>query len=457
MHFSYRHAILQNMSSENWYKLDNAAKIMPGTVRGADTRVFRIVCELTEEIDPEVLQIALEEAVREFPYFNCVLRKGLFWYYLDVSRLCPVVEEDHLPACSAIYRSGRRNLLYRVSYYGCRINLEMFHALADGTGGFRFLRRIVINYLRQKYDIAAGNREDRSSVSERAADDFNKYYSTAKGTESMLSKMRKRSFQLKGLRDPLRRSHLIEGRVSAAKFMAAAHSYNTTAGVLMAAIYIKAVLDSMSLRDIKRPIVITVPVDLRRYFPSVTARNFFGVVNVEYMPKRLDDSLDDIIAFTEKAFKELLTKENILATMNSGTNYEHNIGIKIVPLVIKELGVSSIGFLAKKGVTATVSNLGIIKLPESFEGYVKQFSAFMSSAKMQVTIATYKDNMVFGFCSSFEESPVILNFFRILSDFGLSAVIASNDSDILPEKPVKQKKQKQEKKEKLQKAKRPKA
>ena len=57
----------------NWYKLDNAAKIVPSTARGANTRVFRLTCELKEKVFGDVLQTALDETIEEFPFFNCVL------------------------------------------------------------------------------------------------------------------------------------------------------------------------------------------------------------------------------------------------------------------------------------------------------------------------------------------------------------------------------------------------
>ena len=42
--------------SNNWYKLDNAAKIVPSTAKGANTRVFRLTCQLTEQVDEDILQ-----------------------------------------------------------------------------------------------------------------------------------------------------------------------------------------------------------------------------------------------------------------------------------------------------------------------------------------------------------------------------------------------------------------
>ena len=41
--------------NDRWYELDNAAKIIPSTTVGADTRVFRICCELREEVREDIL------------------------------------------------------------------------------------------------------------------------------------------------------------------------------------------------------------------------------------------------------------------------------------------------------------------------------------------------------------------------------------------------------------------
>ena len=37
------------------------------------------------------------------------------------------------------------------SYYGARINVEMFHAISDGNGGMVFLKTLVHNYLPVSY------------------------------------------------------------------------------------------------------------------------------------------------------------------------------------------------------------------------------------------------------------------------------------------------------------------
>ena len=152
----------------NWYKLDNAAKIIPSTAKGANTRVFRLCCELREEVDRDTLQQALDHTIEEFPFFNCVLHRGMFWYYLEDSNLQAVVEEENTPACMPLYIPGKKNLLYKVNYFGKRINLEMFHVLADGTGAFMFFKSLIIRYLQIRHQLSEDIKPiDEFSVEEK--------------------------------------------------------------------------------------------------------------------------------------------------------------------------------------------------------------------------------------------------------------------------------------------------
>ena len=66
-----------------WRKLDNAALAFPLVTGKNDTRVFRFYCQLKEEVNGEILQAALDQTMEKYPLFQAVLRKGLFWFYLE--------------------------------------------------------------------------------------------------------------------------------------------------------------------------------------------------------------------------------------------------------------------------------------------------------------------------------------------------------------------------------------
>ena len=416
--------------NQNWYRLDNAATIVPSSARGYDTRVFRMVCELKDEVDPEALQEAMNETAEEFPHFNVYLRKGFFWYYLDGTDERVKVEEEHEPALKAIYLPGRRNLLYRAGYFGRRINLEMFHVLTDGTGGFAFFKRLLLNYFRlvkgvKLEDAALGD----SSVAESANDAFDRFYSSQKKRSQLDEWTKIRAYQIKSPKNPNFRSHLAEGVVSASSFLELAHRMNTTAGVLITALYIKAVMNTMSLQDRHRPIVIGVPVNLRQYFPSATTRNFFGSIAVGFLPERYDGNFDALLSEVKKSFAAQLTKESIQDTMNSYSELTHMAFIKLLPLFLKDMGIQYFSAKTRRGMTSTVSNVGRITMPPEITPYIDHFSAFMSTFNLQLCVLTFEDRLSIGSVSVYEDPSVMMEFFRSLTAYGLQVELGTNDCD----------------------------
>jgi NRPS condensation-like uncharacterized protein len=422
------------VTDQKWYKLDNAAKIIPSTERGADTRVFRLTCELKEEVDGDVLQSALERTIDEFPHFNCYLQRGLFWYYLEQSRTMKAqVSEDHLPALSAIYERGRKNLLYRVSYFHRKINLEMYHVLTDGAGGFVFLKELAANYLIEKYHIdASGAQEDSSSVREKATDAFDRFYTKNKKHASAMSKVMSthtKAYQLKGELDPNLRIHMIEGCVSVKKYLDLCHRYHATLAVFTTSLVIEGIIRSMRTRDRKKPIVVTVPVNLRNYFQTGTTRNFYGVISVMYRPERYDGKLESVIGDVGQSFHDQLTEDRITETMNTYSALEHNWAVKVIPLQLKDVGISGINYLRKKEVTTSVSNVGRVTMPEEFIPYIDRFSSFMSTQTVQMCVSSFRDRLVFGFTSAYLQPVSVMNFMRRLSELGLDVELSTNDFD----------------------------
>ena len=424
--------------SGKWYKLDNAATIVPSTAKGADTRVFRLCCELMEEIDPFVLQQALDETSVEFPHLNKVLRKGMFWYYLDDTPVTPIVEKDVLPPCAPLYYPGRRGLLYRVVYYRNRISLEMFHVLADGMGAMIFFKRLITSYLSIAHGLTAPEQTDTSSAFEKTDDAFDHFYEKGRGSSQLGQMAATKAYRITGELDENFETHIVEAVVSAKAFSNLARKYNTTAGVLSASLLIETLVSGMKRHDRKYPVVISVPVNLRSFFPSETTRNFFGVINVKYHAKETGQGgakelLETIIEAVKKSFDEQLQVDNVRATMNSYSSFQHNIAVKMVPLFIKDLGIGYISGITEKGVTATLSNLGRITMPDEFTPYINLISAFMATPNMQICISSFGDKMVFGASSAFTEHNVMRAFLRRLTSLGLDVTIATNDYDIQEE------------------------
>ena len=66
-----------------WDKLDNTANLFPVIAGESMTNVYRISLTLSEQINPELLQEALDIVLPKFDLFNVRLRTGVFWYYFE--------------------------------------------------------------------------------------------------------------------------------------------------------------------------------------------------------------------------------------------------------------------------------------------------------------------------------------------------------------------------------------
>ena len=75
--------------AQEWYKVDNVAKVFLATNTRRDPRVFRISCILQEEVDPALLNEALRVTAPEWPQFQVTLHRGLFWHYFESTDSCP--------------------------------------------------------------------------------------------------------------------------------------------------------------------------------------------------------------------------------------------------------------------------------------------------------------------------------------------------------------------------------
>ena len=420
--------------SRAWYKLDNAATIIPPTMEEADTRVFRLVCELKEDVDPEILQSALDEALKEYPHMNCCLRRGIFWFYLDEMKTLPKVEEERIQALKALYVPGTKRVLFRVSYFRNRINLEIFHVLADGTGGYAFLRKIVTGYLVMKHGLdTSGIQEDPSSVSEKQADAFRHFYDNSRqATERNFFRdlFPVKAYQLKGEKDENLKEHLIEVTVPTADMLDLAHRLGVTIGVLGTSIYVEAILKEMKHEDYGKPVVVSVPVNLRQFFPSYTTRNFFGTISVSFDPKLYDGTLESILPVIRKEFADKLTDEKIFYTMNTYSSLEHNRWIRFVPLFIKNFVVGRFTSAKYSSVTTSVSNVGRIAMPEICVPYIEKFSTFMACKTVFVCITSFGGHMVFGITTCYKKHQISLNFVRRLVELGIPVEVASNDYEL---------------------------
>lgn len=417
-------------TSRKWSRLDNAAKIFPPTTTARDPKVFRFACELYEEVEPDVLQRALDRTLERFSYYRSVLKKGLFWYYFEETGAQALVSEEVNPPCSPRYLPNRKQLLFEVTYFGRRINLEVFHALSDGTGALQFLRVLVGYYLSERHADELGPRVPDvgydASDSQMAADSFAKYHSRVR----VRRKKSPRAYLLRGDSLPENRLGVIEAIVPVGSVLPAAKAQGATVTQFLTALLVHSIHGEMSLREEKRPVVVSIPANLRNFFPSESSRNFFCIVNVRHDFSTQGTSFGEVLSNIKNEFTTLLTPENVTSAMNTYTSLGSNIATKLAPLVLKIPVLRIANRFSDSLVTAGLSNVGRVEMPEPYVKYIRLFDVFSSTGKLQLCMSSFRDNMVITFTSHLAGTEVQRRFVRALTALGIPAEVHSNLNEL---------------------------
>lgn len=410
-----------------WRSLDNAAKLFSAASSPKDTRVFRFYCELKEEVKEEILQEALNQTIQKYPVFLSVMRKGLFWHYLEKSELRPVVREEYKEPCSSLYVRDKKTLLFEVTYYEKRINFEVFHALTDGTGATEFLRELVKNYL---YLIHEENLEPVElsnqylTVKDQEDDSFSRYYDPDFPRKK---KKKIRAVQIKKGGKGYEELQINEASMSVKELLGIAREKKVSMSVLLTAAFICAIHEEMSRMQEKKPVILMVPVNLRKIFPSDSMLNFFGYIEPGYQFGGGKDSFEDVLEAVKLYFQENLSKEHMAGRMNELIAIEKHKILKWAPLELKNRCIRAGAKMAEQEVTAVLSNMSVVKMPEDYAQYIEKFGVYTSTNRTELCICSFQDMLSLGFTSRYDSTNIQRNFYRILKELGASVKVEEPD------------------------------
>ena len=410
-----------SINYNEWFKLDNAAKIFPAVSTERNSNVFRISAHLYENIQPAHLQAALEKIMPRFPSFAAKLRKGLFWYFLDHNANAPLIREESPYLYRKIHPQEERGFLFRVSYYQKRVSLEMFHTLSDGYGGIEFLKSLIFHYL----ELCGKNVKAQGMVKtanspyrlKEIEDSFFLNYE-----KSSLSEMKdEKAYNIPGVSFIHEGSGLILGQCKTDEIYALSKEHGCTVGEFITAVYINALINSRTdIVSSKKPLIIFVPVNLRKYYNSETLRNFSSFVKIRLPVYKKSYSFSEIVETVRAQMKAQLTKEVLSKRMSGPVSAEKKIYFRLVPLFIK-IPVLKLFYniLGEKLNTTSISNLGRLELPSSMIEYVDKFDLSTCATahnKINAAFGSYNGKFVISFTRSIMEADIIRAFFDFFKD-----------------------------------------
>ena len=415
--------------SIRWDKLDNTAHLFPVIAGESMTNVYRISVTLCEDVVAEILQEALDIVLPKFDVFNVRLRMGVFWYYFEENgKKAPRVVEESLFPCRQIQPNRNQSYLFRVTYYKKRINLEVFHVLTDGMGGFNFLRELTYQYLRlahpQLLDVTKDQLSEATSLNRE--DSFVNNYKQSKA--SGFKKEKAYILDLEKL--PKGEFGVMHGYMSVSQLKELSHRYGVSINEYLVSCYIWSIYsECLHGMTSKKPIRVAVPVNLRPFFDSVTTKNFFVMVSAEFLPDKTGYTFEEILEIVKESLSSQITKENLENLFSYSVSNQMNILMRPIPLFIKNMAINAVYTKSAYANTTTITNIGNLSVEEVYKPYIEMFHAFIAMSKGQSlkgTICSYGDTLVFTFTSIFSETRVQRAFFRQITKDGIDVSIETN-------------------------------
>lgn len=416
-----------------WYKLDLSAIVYPTLQRRDFSSVYRLSVVLKEEIDPQLLQQALDLTLPRFPTYKVAIRKGVFWRYLEPNnRPGPFVQPDIQNPCMPMHFRSNNRYLIRVYYFRNRISLEAHHSLGDGTGGMCLLQTLTATYLGllghritpSGFVLDINSRPDPEEL-----EDAYMRYANAKVCPPRPAE---KTYRIRGTKEPFYTLNIVDGIMSVSEVMAVAKKYGASITEYLNAVLLYALLQKQAQEFHLRlyPVRIAMPVNLRRFFPSKTLRNFITMVYPSIDPRLGAYTFEEIITQVHHYMRYYINEKFLRGDITTNAATQRNPVIRLVPLFIKDFVVRTFySRVQDKNSSAGLTNMGALKVPPEMKPFIDRFDIYMGqpfSSRTNCAIISYEDTLTINFASSICETDVERFFFRKLVQDGIHVTIESN-------------------------------
>jgi len=461
-----------------WYELDAFAKTYSSIISEGRTTCFRLSALFSENVDLEILEKVVISLEKKYPFYNSELKKGIFWNYLQQKKAHFMIEEEKTYPCTDIQKDNP----LRIIYFNNKLSIEIAHFLTDGKGAALFFQDLIEEYLEKKYFWENVEKDKKDNLIEKTEkkkeveiEKINKIINFGKkinknekdfenkkseknffektrellGNDSMLKNSQKNEYvdlyekyMRKVSKETTIKSafhlpmkilekgqyHITTGEIDVESLKEESKKYGTTIGKYLLSVYFKILLDRYS--QAKNPIVIGVPVDLRKIFEETTYRNFFINITPSMDASLGAYSLSEIITYLDNYFALKITKKEFYKSIYKAMNPMQNIIIKSVPYLIKRMFFPFIfDYYGERGYTTGFSNLGIFKVNKKYEKYLKGFRFLpppSKRCKIKMGVISDCNKVYVNFGNLTANYDIERDFFVYLRKRGIKSKIITN-------------------------------
>jgi hypothetical protein len=419
-------------SNDFFLPLDNSAVFMASTTGSRTPYVFRVSCELTAPIFLPDLETALDKVCERFLFVKTRLRSGIFWYYLDPVSSSPRVTAESVDPCELSGGGRWKKRLVRVRAYGPRVSCEFHHIVTDGTGAMEFLRSLIATYL----SLRGASCEDWEDVKkpdspvDRA--EFEDAYESLFRSDIPFPDPLPPAFHLGGKRFRGAEYRATYGSFVLSDVLAVSRSKGVSITEMFVSVYLAVLQDlhESQCSGSYRPICVQVPVNMRKYHPSPTLRNFFLFVPITIDRRLGHYSFEDIVSRVHHSLRLGLDERELDRQIKRNVRGELYLYSRVVPLAVKTVFLRSVGKKAAEApFSGSLSNMQTIRMPSSFASSIRRFDLLPprnDTFGASIGVASFGDELTVSIGSRIADASFERNFFSRCSSLGLRATVTSN-------------------------------
>lgn len=359
---------------------------------------------MRDKVNKSNLQTALDNLLLRFPTFFVALRHDKRNFFFETLSTAPKIVEGKQPPFSMTF-DDLYDCAFKIEINRNNLALEFFHSISDAFGASIFLRTLLAEYVKIEYGVSSVydkytlNPLEQSSPDE-TSDDLIKNVTTKTKTKALTA-----AYRIKGKTSPNLNVNTLT--YSCSELLICARKHGVTLTTLLSVVLGRALSEIKAHEKANnKEIKLSIPVDLRRRFNSVTLRNFSIPTTITIERRMESQSCIDLCRLLDQQIKINLDPESLKQMVTKYVKLASNKTLAKMPLSIKKRGVRAFYALFKNTTTMTLTNLGIFSVPDELEPYIQNLSVMISPKPgypCTCAIVSFGDILTMTLTSSLED------------------------------------------------------
>lgn len=387
--------------------------------RRESPNAIRIRIRMRDLIDPIALRSAVETTMLRYPYFCVELRKENGRYvFVDNKR--PVVITASLDGVELNSEESNYHMI-SFSYQNNWMEIDVFHALTDGTGAYEVIRTLLYYYCSERYGVKLNDEGIRLAGEEISMEEWEDPVEEASDLPTPERKELPKAINLAEIAglSPESSRTVYSVAVPESDFMRFNADNDGSPGTMVALFLSRAV--AKLYPDVKDPVRIVLCVNQRNFLRSPKAhQSLVGGVMLEYKDRMKKWPLrEQATAYRGMVFAQT-TDEAVLAGVNSQREMTQLLLSKETDQ--ERMNVAGyIGSMSNQIVTATVSYVGRADYKEA-EQYIRDFRSWASPSGNNVLIemSAVNGKFVLDIIQPFSDPIYVNALLKELEDQGIT-------------------------------------